>query len=103
MSTVSAAAVPTEALLAALAEAIDFCAQHEDDDLHTGTLAGRTLADLAASARDRVRALGLDGGTPLAEATGVVVVRELVAAFRLLQRVAAAGTPPTPVEVAAAA
>ena len=80
------ARVATDVLREVLDDAIDVCARHEDDDLHTGTPAGRVLADLAALARTTVHSFGGDGGTPLAEGRGVVVVRELVTATRLLER-----------------
>jgi hypothetical protein len=90
-------AVATDVLLSVLDDAIDLCAQHEDDDLHTGTAAGRALADLAALARVMVHCLGGDGGTPLVEGHGVVVVREIVTATRLLRRTLDAADPATPV------
>jgi hypothetical protein len=82
---------PADVLLEALDDAVDLVARHEDGDWHTGTPTGRLLADLAGLARATVRSLGRDAGTPLVEGQGVVVVRELVTATRLLRRTLAAG------------
>lgn len=89
--TRTATTAPADVLLEALDDAVDLSARHEDDDWNTGTRTGRLLADLAGLARTTVHSLGGDAGTPLAEGPGVVVVRELVTATRLLRRTLAAG------------
>jgi hypothetical protein len=103
-ATTTTTVTTADVLLSALDDAIDLVARHEDDDFPTGTRAGRLLADLAGLARTTVTALGADGGRPLAEGPGVVVVRELVTATRLLRRALEASGPGTvPAGAAAAA
>src|SRR4051812_37148031 len=53
-----------------------------------GTVPGRTLLALSAVARQAVRALGADPGIMVLSGPGVVVVRDFVAAVRLLDSAA---------------
>ena len=71
-------------LLALLEEAVDAVADVDPDDLDSRLPAGRELLDLAACARAAIAELGAHPGTLVTEAPGVVVVRELVAATRML-------------------
>jgi hypothetical protein len=84
-SDLPAPAVDADALLATLRNALD---AHADDDADPrgGTPAGRALLTLAALARSTAAALGADPGTPLTNGPGVVVLRDLAAATRLLDR-----------------
>jgi hypothetical protein len=74
-----------DALLPALRRVLE--AQADDDgDPHGRTPAGRALLGLAARARAAAADLGADPGTVLTDGTGVVVLRDLAAATRLLER-----------------
>ena len=79
-------------LLGLLRDALSAAAEQEFDRLHSGTTAGRALVALSALAREAARALGADPGARLTAGPGVVVVRELAAAERLLLRAAARAT-----------
>jgi hypothetical protein len=59
------------------------------DAFDGGTTKGRTLLALAAVARQAAGALGADPGITVLAGPGPVVVRELAAAIRLLDRAAA--------------
>jgi hypothetical protein len=59
------------------------------DAFDGGTTKGRTLLALAALARQAAGALGADPGITVLAGPGPVVVRELAAAIRLLDRAAA--------------
>jgi hypothetical protein len=63
------------------------------DAFDGGTTKGRTLLSLAALARQAAGALGADPGITVLAGSGPVVVRELAAAIRLLDRAAAASAP----------
>jgi hypothetical protein len=104
-TTTPATTAGLDELLGALDDAIDLIAQVDDLALHTGTAAGRALAQLAGLARAVAALLGQDVGRPLTHGPGVVVVRDLVAAARLLQRAVAASrdTAAVPAGVAATA
>ena len=71
-------------LRAELHDALLACAQEDPDLFHSSTAAGRALLALASRARSAAGALGVDPGTCLTSGPGVVVVRDLVAAVRLL-------------------
>jgi|tagenome__1003787_1003787.scaffolds.fasta_scaffold20031119_1 hypothetical protein len=79
-----------DVLLATLRNALEAHADVDDLDLHGRTPAGRALITLAARARAATATLGTDPGTPLTDGPGVVVLRDLAAATRLLERAAAA-------------
>jgi hypothetical protein len=87
------AAVSADALLTVLRNALDAHADADDLGLHGGTPAGRALLELAACARATAAALGSDPGTPLVDGPGVVVLRDLAAATRLLERAVATAVP----------
>lgn len=76
-------------LLDVLADALAACEDHDLDVLHSRTAAGTALTSLAAIARRAVAALGGDPGVHLTDGPGVVVVRDLVSATRVLARTAA--------------
>lgn len=78
----------TEMLLAVLADALSACEEQDLDLLHGRTRAGSALLSLSAVARRAAAALGADAGVHLTDGPGVVVVRDLVAATRLLARTA---------------
>jgi hypothetical protein len=61
------------------------------DAFDGGTTQGRTLLALARLARQAAGALGADPGIAILAGPGPVVVRELAAAVRLLDRAAASG------------
>jgi hypothetical protein len=61
------------------------------DAFDGGTTRGRTLLALARLARQAAGALGADPGIAVLAGPGPVVVRELAAAVRLLDRAAASG------------
>ncbi|WP_448625162.1 hypothetical protein [Geodermatophilus sp. URMC 64] len=71
-------------------DALTVAADDAAESFDSRTATGRTLLSLAAVAREAAGALGTEPGMPLTSAPGVVVVRELAAAVRLLDR---AGTP----------
>jgi hypothetical protein len=96
-ATIAAATVRTEAppstapdLLALLEEAVSLVAVEDDPGrFSTRTPAGTALTSLAGVARHAAATLGA-GVTPhLTDGPGVVVVRDLVAATRLLRRTVA--------------
>ena len=81
-----------ELLLVLLRDALSVAADQDPDRLHSATAAGRALVALSALAREAARALGAEPGPPLTGGPGVVVVRELSAATRLLDRAASRAT-----------
>lgn len=82
----------TQILLAVLHDAVAACEERDLELLHARTAAGRALVSLSALARRAAGALGTAPGTCLTNGPGVVVVRDLVAATRLLARVAPGAT-----------
>lgn len=83
-------ATPTASgmLLAVLSDALSACEEQDLDLLHGRSHAGASLIRLSALARRAAAALGTDAGVHLTDGSGVVVVRDLVAATRLLARTA---------------
>lgn len=81
-------ATATDMLLAVLNDVLSACEDHELDALHGRSRAGASLMSLSAIARRAVAVLGADAGVHLTDGPGVVVVRDLVAATRLLARTA---------------
>jgi hypothetical protein len=77
-----------DVLLPVLHRALEAHAFDDDGDPHGRTPAGRALLDLARWARAAAADLGADPGTTLSDGSGVVVLRELAAATRLLTRAA---------------
>ena len=75
-------------LRALLYDALSVAEDDYPDSFDGGTTNGRTLLALAALARQAVGALGADPGITVLAAPGPVVVRELAAAVRLLDRAA---------------
>ncbi len=69
-----------------LHDALSVAADDPADAFDGGTTAGRTLLALARLARRAAGALGADPGIGLLAGPGPVVVRELAAAVRLLDR-----------------
>lgn len=80
---------PVDVLLDVLTDALAACEDIDPDPLHSRTAAGVALTSLAATARRAVIALGGEPGVDLVDGPGVVVVRDLVSATRLLARTAA--------------
>lgn len=80
----------TDALLTTLHDAVAGCAECEPDLLASYAPAGAALVALARLGRTGAGLLGAAGGRPLSDGPGVVVVRDLVAATRVLARAAAA-------------
>jgi hypothetical protein len=80
-------------LRAALHDAVLACAQEDPEKFDSGTADGRAVLALAAGARSAAAALGVDPGTTLTRGPGVVVVRDLVAAVRLLDTATAGVSP----------
>lgn len=76
-------------LRALLYDALSVADDDFPDSFDGGTTNGRTLLALAALARQAVGALGADPGITVLAGPGPVVVRELAAAVRLLDRAAA--------------
>ena len=76
----------TDLLLTLLDDALSAIAETDPAGLHARTRAGGSLVSLASVARRAAGALGADPGEHLTEGPGVVVVRDLVAATRLLAR-----------------
>lgn len=72
-------------LLSTLRETVDAVSELDPDLLHSHTSAGRAVVALAGAARAAAAALGVERGTVLRTAPGVVVVRDLVAAVSLLE------------------
>ena len=75
-------------LLALLHDALSAVEEQDLDLLHARTPAGSALMSLSAITRRAAGALGADPGVHLTDGPGVVVVRDLVAATRLLARAA---------------
>jgi hypothetical protein len=78
----------TETLLALLHDALSACEEQDLGLLDAKTPAGSALVSLSALARGAAGALGTAPGRYLTEGPGVVVVRDLVTATRLLARAA---------------
>src|SRR4051794_37264362 len=78
-------------LRALLYDALAVAEDDFPDSFDGGTTNGRTLLALAALARQATGALGGDPGITVLAGPGPVVVRELAAAIRLLDRAAASG------------
>lgn len=74
-------------MLAILHAVLDEVAWLEPDGLHSREPAGHELVTLAAAARAAVAAVGAEPGAALRQGPGVVVVRDLVDAVTLLERV----------------
>jgi hypothetical protein len=72
-------------------EALALAEDDFPDSFDGGTTNGRTLLALAALGRQAAGALGSDPGITVLAGPGPVVVRELAAAVRLLDRAAASG------------
>lgn len=83
-----------DGVLDTLHDTLDAVADLDPDLLHSHTSAGHAVVALAAAARAAAASLGADPGTPLREAPGVVVVRDLVAAVSLLEHAASRGGGP---------
>jgi hypothetical protein len=81
-----------DALRVLLDDALSVAASDDTDRLSGDTAAGRALLSLAALARQAAGRLGADAGTSLTTGPGVVVVRDLAAAVRLLDRTTDGGT-----------
>lgn len=81
-----------ESLLALLSDSLSAIEEQDPDLLHSTTSAGSALLSLAGIARQAVGALGSDPGVRLIAGPGVVVVRDLVVATRLLARAASRGS-----------
>jgi len=77
-------------LRALLYDALSVAEDDFPDAFDGGTTRGRTLLALAALARQAAGALGADPGLTVLAGPGPVVVRELGAAIRLLDRAASA-------------
>jgi hypothetical protein len=75
-------------LRALLYDALSVADDDFPDAFDGGTTKGRTLLSLAALARQAAGALGADPGITVLAGPGPVVVRELAAAIRLLDRAA---------------
>ena len=73
-------------LRALLSDALSVAEDDFPDSFDGGTTNGRTLLALAALARQAAGALGADPGITVLAGPGPVVVRELAAAVRLLDR-----------------
>ncbi len=78
-------------LRAVMYEALALAEDDFPDSFDGGTTNGRTLLALAALGRQAAGALGSDPGITVLAGPGPVVVRELAAAVRLLDRAAASG------------
>jgi hypothetical protein len=78
-----------DVLLAVLNDVLLACAERDADLFSARTQAGHALVELSALTRAAARGLGEEAGTCLDDGPGVVVVRDLVAATRLLARAAA--------------
>jgi hypothetical protein len=72
-----------------LYDALSVASDDSADSFDGGTTKGRTILALAKVAREAAGALGADPGIAVLAGPGVVVVRELAAAVRLLDRAAA--------------
>ena len=84
-------AAGTDSLLALLHESLSAIEERDPDLLHSWTAPGQALVHLAALARQATAALGAEPGTCLTDGPGVVVVRDLVSATRLLTRAGTRG------------
>lgn len=73
-----------DGVLGTLHDTIDAVSELDPDLLHSHTSAGHAVVTLAGTARAAAEALGAAPGTALRAASGVVVVRDLVAAVSLL-------------------
>ena len=73
---------------ALLHDALEVASDDTADLFDGGTTTGKTLLALAALARRTAGALGADPGITVLAGPGVVVVRELAAAVRLLDQTA---------------
>ena len=78
-------------LRALLYDALSVADDDFPDGFDGGTTKGQTLLGLAALARQAAGALGADPGITVLAGPGPVVVRELAAAIRLLDRASARG------------
>jgi hypothetical protein len=78
-----------EDLRALLYDALSVAEDDFPDSFDGGTTKGRTLLALAALARQAAGAVGADPGITVLAGPGPVVVRELAAAIRRLDRAAA--------------
>lgn len=74
-----------DGVLATLRDTVDAVSELDPDLLHSHTPVGHAVVTLAGVARAAAATLGADAGTPLRTASGVVVVRDLVAAVSLLE------------------
>jgi hypothetical protein len=74
-----------EGVLGILRDTVIAVSELDPDLLHSHTSAGDAVVTLAGVARAAAAALGADPGTALRTASGVVVVRDLVAAASLLE------------------
>lgn len=72
-------------VLGILHATVDAVAELDPDLLHSHTCAGHAVVTLAGAARAAAAVLGAEPGTALRTASGVVVVRDLVAAVSLLE------------------
>lgn len=81
----------TDTLLDLLHDSLSAIEEQDPDSLHSTSAAGRALVSLSSIARQAAGALGSESGVCLADAAGVVVVRDLVSATRLLSRAASRG------------
>jgi hypothetical protein len=79
-------------LLAVIGDVLDVCTERDPDTLHSSTSPGSALVSLAALARTAVGLLGGTSGTSLIDGPGVVVVRDLAAAHRVLGAAARGAT-----------
>lgn len=74
------------ALLAVLRGVVTASADLDPDLLHSTGPAGRAVLTIAAAGRRHAAELGVDAGTPLSQAPGIVVMREAVQVLTLLER-----------------
>jgi hypothetical protein len=81
-----------------LHDALDVAADGDVDAFDSRTPSGRALVSLAALARQAAGALGDEPGIPVADGPGVVVVRDLAAAVRLLDRALSRSAEPADVD-----
>ncbi len=89
VTTTQLAVDPGVRALHLLHDVMSTVADLDPDLFHSTTVAGRNLVSLAALARAAVAALGDEPGPVLHDGAGVVVVREIVKASALLERVLA--------------
>ncbi|WP_129669062.1 hypothetical protein [Phytoactinopolyspora endophytica] len=74
-----------DGVLGTLRDALGTVSELDPDLVHSDTCAGHAIVTLAGAARAAATALGTAPGTVLREGSGVVVVRDLVAAVSLLE------------------